>query len=239
LADQLPSEPDIASFRTDGVLLLQGAGRAFLRSGAGKALSEAETSGPGIRITGPGRELLDEICGPRKLADLASRLAGEPLRPIRILLFDKTQSSNWAITWHQDRVVPLREKRTLPGFTRWTTKSGIPHVEPPEDLSRRMISIRLHIDDCGPANGPLSVIPGSHELGRLTDEQIAILCGRETPVSYPAQAGDLLILRTLTVHASDRAERPSRRRVLHIDFAPDELPQGLDWAFNLDGVVME
>ncbi|WP_417485490.1 phytanoyl-CoA dioxygenase family protein [Maricaulis salignorans] len=237
LADRLITEPDSARFRADGVLLLEGAGRAFLSSAPGKALAVAASTGPGIRVTDPGRELLAEVCGPGKLAALASLLAGEPLRPVRILIFDKTESSNWAVTWHQDRVLPLREKRILPGFTRWTSKSGIPHVEPPESLSRRMISIRVHLDDCGPANGPLSVIPGSHERGRLTDEQVEAVADRGTPVSYPACAGDILILKTLIVHASERARLTSRRRVLHIDFAPDDLPQGLDWAFKLDGVL--
>tara|TARA_R110000868_G_scaffold53249_8_gene167386 strand:- start:7850 stop:8572 length:723 start_codon:yes stop_codon:yes gene_type:complete len=237
LRDRLTSEPEIASFRANGALLLGGAGRSFLASPAGQELAAASTTGPGIRITAPGRDLLNQICGPEKLADLASRLAGEALRPVRILLFDKTASSNWAVTWHQDRVIPLRKKQVLPGFTRWTTKSGIPHVEPPESLSRRMVSIRLHLDDCGPANGPLSVIHGSHERGRLSDAEVEAIISHETPVSYPARAGDILILRTLIVHASDRAAAPSRRRVLHIDFAPDDLPQGLEWAFDLNGAV--
>ena len=123
--------------------------------------------GPGRRLSAPPAGLVRELVKPGGLADIASHLEDEPLRPVRLLVFDKSAQSNWAVGWHQDRVLPLETKCILPGFDRWTTKAEIPHVEPPEWLSRRMVTIRLHLDDCGPENAPLKVIDGSHALGRL------------------------------------------------------------------------
>jgi ectoine hydroxylase-related dioxygenase (phytanoyl-CoA dioxygenase family) len=37
-----------------------------------------------------------------------------------------------------------------------------------------MLSIRIHLDDCGESNGALRVLPGTHNLERLTAEQIAV-----------------------------------------------------------------
>ena len=42
-------------------------------------------------------------------------------------------------------------------------------------------------------------------------------------------AGDLWIYATSIVHASERARKPGRRRVLQVDYASGELPGGLQW----------
>jgi hypothetical protein len=45
-----------------------------------------------------------------------------------------------------------------------------------------------------------------------------------------AQAGDVWLYATAILHASDRADNPRRRRVLHVDFAGCDLPGGLEWS---------
>ena len=101
------------------------------------------------------------------LADLASSLAGKPARLVRILAFDKTPELNWGVPWHQDRTIAVKARRDMPGYGPWSMKGGVPHVEPPAALLEAMFTLRFHVDDCGPANGPLKTIPGSHKLGRL------------------------------------------------------------------------
>jgi ectoine hydroxylase-related dioxygenase (phytanoyl-CoA dioxygenase family) len=83
-----------------------------------------------------------------------------------------------------------------------------------------MLAVRLHLDDCGPDNGPLRVIPGSHRLGRLRRDQIAACRQEIEEVVCNAQAGAALLLRPLLLHASSPARTPSHRRVIHIEFAP-------------------
>ena len=36
----------------------------------------------------------------------------------------------------------------------------------------RLLTVRLHLDDCGNDNGPLRVVPSSHRRGFLSDTQI-------------------------------------------------------------------
>lgn len=229
---------DIDRFRQDGALLVERAISAQLVERLRNLCGYDQYSPrPGRRITEPYPGLLDLILAPDGLASLAERLAGENVRPVRLLLFEKTQSMNWALDWHQDRVIPLARQHVLPGFELWTTKAGTPHVEPPVELMQRMVTLRVHLDDCGIDNAPLQTIRGSHLAGRLPWEEVeafAVDAADADKTTHTARAGDVLALKTLILHASDRATRPSRRRVLHIDFAPpDSLPQGLDWAFDL------
>jgi hypothetical protein len=45
-----------------------------------------------------------------------------------------------------------------------------------------------------------------------------------------ADAGSVVAMRGLTIHASERSARPGHRRVLHVDFSAADLPGGLRWA---------
>jgi hypothetical protein len=38
-----------------------------------------------------------------------------------------------------------------------------------------------------------------------------------------------VLMRPLLLHASSKAQTPSRRRVVHILFGPRTLPHGLEW----------
>ena len=40
----------------------------------------------------------------------------------------------------------LRARAEVPGFGPWSTKNGIPHVQPPVDLLKQMLAVRLHLD---------------------------------------------------------------------------------------------
>jgi ectoine hydroxylase-related dioxygenase (phytanoyl-CoA dioxygenase family) len=105
-------------------------------------------------------------------------------------------------------------------------------VIPPREILEQMLALRLHIDDCGPDNGPLRVLPGSHRHGRLAPDAILAL-RKSTPEKIcTASAGDLLAMKPLLLHASSIATAPSHRRVIHIEFANSELPSPLRWFAN-------
>jgi ectoine hydroxylase-related dioxygenase (phytanoyl-CoA dioxygenase family) len=175
------------------------------------------------------RMLLPEGVFGTALASLSKPQA----RPVRVLAFDKTPLHNWNLGWHQDRVIAVKARIETQGFSNWTVKDGVNHVQPPADFMRALFTLRLHLDDCDETNGALKVICGSHLLGKLLDAQVQEL-GKNSPWVYcRAKAGEVLAMKTLAVHSSAPSENPSRRRVLHIDFCEEDVPNGLEWAMAI------
>jgi len=157
---------------------------------------------------------------------------GEDMQAVRGIFFDKTPGANWPVAWHQDLTLALRERHDVEGWSNWTVKRGVTHAQAPPEILARMMTMRLHLDDCGEDNGPLRVIAGSHDHGVLPRAEI-VTRTRENAHIITAGAGDALFMKPLILHASSPARAPSHRRVLHLEFAPrDLLPSGLDWAFQ-------
>lgn len=164
-----------------------------------------------------------------QFGDYLWSVTGRDLVAVKATLFDKTSDSNWRVQWHQDRVIAVRERMDVHGFGPWSSKIGIPHVEPPTPVLQQMVAMRIHLDECGPENGPLRVISGSHLLGKLTDDAIRRCVARESPVELRVGKGAVVLMRPLLLHASVPALVPSHRRVLHIEFAPVEAISPLQW----------
>ncbi len=183
------------------------------------------------------RDLLREIPRVRALAEakrvrsIIEQLLGNEAFPVRGLLFDKSPAANWMVPWHQDLTIAVRKRVDTPGFGPWTLKGGVPHVRPPWAILERMVAFRLHLDDDAPERGPLRVIPGSHRAGRLDALTTQAWLERTSPVSCLVPRGGALVMRPLLLHASrasdDRGE--SHRRVIHLEFAAEQLPGGLEW----------
>jgi ectoine hydroxylase-related dioxygenase (phytanoyl-CoA dioxygenase family) len=93
-----------------------------------------------------------------------------------------------------------------------------------------LIAVRVHLDDSGPDNGPLRVVPGSHRLGRIPRDQQAALRLEFGEVECHVPRGGALLMKPLLLHASSKATGPRQRRVLHFLYGPPELPLGLEWA---------
>lgn len=165
-----------------------------------------------------------------ELAALLRPVGTNDFFPVRALLFDKTPQTNWNVSWHQDLSIAVADRIGAEGFAGWSLKEGVWHVQPPAGILERMLTVRLHLDDCQAEHGPLRVIPGSHREGRLDGEAIAGLRERVPAQEICCRAGDALVMRPLLLHASSKATRPSRRRVLHVEFAAEDLPTGLRWA---------
>lgn len=164
------------------------------------------------------------------LAEAARAVLGDGARPVRIILFDKTADANWAVPWHQDLNIAVEERRDVPGYGPWSTKAGVCHVVPPEDVLRAMVTLRLHLDDCGEDNGPLVVLEGSHRLGRIADDAIASVVGDAPGTTLCARRGEVIAMRPLTLHRSPSARVAGHRRVFHVEYAAHALDGGLRWA---------
>ncbi len=151
------------------------------------------------------------------------------LRPVRSILFDKTPTENWPVLWHQDLTIAVSEERPTSGYGPWSHKDGSPHVQPPVPLLEHMVTIRLHLDDTSAANGALRVIPGSHRDGKISSVSLSGY-NKDTSLACECSAGDALLISPLILHSSRRSEAPTRRRVIHFEYARDgDLDPGLEW----------
>lgn len=183
------------------------------------------------------RNLLDAVPETRDLANslavraLVESHLGTAAFVTRAILFDKTPSANWNVTWHQDRTIAVQQRRDVAGFGPWSVKAGVQNVSPPAAVLEQMLTVRIHLDDCAADNGALRVVPGSHRLGILSPEEIAAQrdSNPEKIACCDAASGDALLMRPLLLHASSPAVVPKRRRVLHFEFAAEPLPRGLAW----------
>ncbi len=145
-------------------------------------------------------------------------------------MFDKTPATNWAVAWHQDRTIAVKDRREVDGYGPWSRKAGAAHVAPPVSVLEGMVTLRAHLDDCGEDNAPLHVALGSHRLGLVPADQAGQQARARETMTCLASVGDVWTYRTLFLHASDKAARPVRRRVLQVDFAAFDLPSGLLWS---------
>lgn len=165
-----------------------------------------------------------------RVRSIVEAIVGPNAHAVRAILFDKNPQANWSVTWHQDTTIAVRERRDVPGFGPWSVKAGVVHVRPPSDVLERMVTLRLHLDECDETNGALEVMPGSHRLGLIDDGAIDAALDRSRAVCCPVPAGGALVMRPLLLHASSPAKSPRHRRVLHIEFAGHPLPSPLQWA---------
>ena len=147
----------------------------------------------------------------------------------KAILFDKTQTANWNLRWHQDLTISLKEKLDIPGYGPWSTKVGVPHVQPPLEVMQSILAARIHLDPCGEDNGALNVLPGSHLYGKLEEDAVQKLRQEIEAVCLACSPGDVIFMRPLLLHSSKKAMRPEHRRVLHIEYSNMTLPSGLAW----------
>lgn len=173
---------------------------------------------------------LKALLKPAGLVTLMQDILGPGARIVRSIFFDKTQAANWYVPIHQDTTIAVNERHETEGFRTWTVKAGIPHVQPPEKILRKMVTLRLHLDDAGMENGALRVLPGSHNNGRMKIADIVKLREQNNPVLCPVPAGGIMAMRPLLLHESGAGPNPARRRVLHLECSADSLPPPLEWA---------
>jgi ectoine hydroxylase-related dioxygenase (phytanoyl-CoA dioxygenase family) len=157
-----------------------------------------------------------------QLINVARGVLGMDAIPFRATLFGKTLAANWLVVWHQDTALPLGERQELQGRGPWSVKEGINYAHAPSPALSRVLALRIHFDDSTSANGPLRVLPGTHELGVRSDDQIHDLSKQITPVDCVAPKGGVVAMRPLVVHASSKSQIETPRRVLHIEYAASD-----------------
>ena len=160
-----------------------------------------------------------KIASSRHLVSLAATLLRRPAMPFKATLFDKSPQSNWLVAWHQDLALPIRRRVDAAGWGPWTDKGGRLYAIAPAEALRKVIALRVHLDDSSRDNGPLRVLPGTHGLGRLPDDRIAALAREIDPVECTVTSGGVIAMSPLIVHASSKSTSAAPRRVLHLEYA--------------------
>jgi ectoine hydroxylase-related dioxygenase (phytanoyl-CoA dioxygenase family) len=205
---------------------------AFLEANSIETLDRALPASVGE--DGGLRNLLDlpqiaQLADSPRVRALVEPLLGADAFPVRGILFDKTPVANWKVTWHQDLTIAVAQHVEAPGYGPWSEKAGVVHVQPPDEVLASMLAVRIHLDPSGANNGPLRVLPGSHRVGKLRDAEIPSWRSRIAEQVCLVPQGGALLMRPLLLHASSPAREPTRRRVIHIEYAGCHLAPGLEW----------
>ena len=192
------------------------------------ALFALPTNMPGVPIRDMS-QLATFLSAAGSIGGIAAAALGPEAHPVRAILFDKPAERNWALGWHQDRTIVVRERIEAHGFGPWTVKSGLIQVEPPFDILERMLTLRMHLDAAGRSNAPLRIVPASHKLGRLPETEIQRAVATLGERLCLAERGDVWVYATPIVHSSLAADPSRRRRVLQVDYSADAAPGLLAW----------
>lgn len=170
---------------------------------------------------------LSQLLFNKKLIILLSELSESDYFLTKAIYFDKPSESNWFVAYHQDLSISVDKKAELKNYLNWTVKKGQIGVQPPIQILEDTITIRIHLDDTNRENGALKVIPKSHLKGIIRadskdwDNENEIIC--------EVKKGGAMLMKPLTLHASNRTTNGKKRRVIHLEFNQHNLAEPLKW----------
>lgn len=151
---------------------------------------------------------------------------------VKSIYFDKPETSNWYVSYHQDLTISVDKKVSLENYGPWTTKQNQFAVQPPIEFLENIFTIRIHLDDTDEKNGALRVIPKSHKKKICRPETIDFT--KEIESTCNVNKGGVMIMKPLLLHSSSRTVSNKKRRVIHIEFSNLELPKELQWAERMN-----
>ncbi len=195
-------------------------------------INDSDESMPkhGVRNAEKKFSSINQLINSKNILKAACSLLGKQPQLVRVIYFDKTPNKNWLVTWHQDKTVALNHKFSSDGWGPWTIKDKTHHVQPPIDVLDNMVTFRVHLDKANEDNGCLKVIPNSHKLGILKQDEINKAVKNSKPLFCIVEAGDTVIMRPHILHSSSKSTIPEHRRVVHIEFSSYDLPNDVRWA---------
>lgn len=163
-----------------------------------------------------------------KLQNIIESIFGKGFFITKSIYFDKPEKSNWFVAYHQDLTISVDQKIEIENFENWTVKQNQFAVQPPTEILENNFTIRIHIDKTTKNNGALKVINNSHSKGILRIENLDFEKEKETICEV--EKGGIMIMKPLLFHASNKTTNNERRRVIHIEFSKQQLPNGLEWS---------
>ena len=162
------------------------------------------------------------------LKEVMGKVFGDNYFVVKSIYFDKPETSNWYVPYHQDLTISVDKKMQLENFGPWTTKQNQFSVQPPIEILENIYTIRIHLDETDENNGALRVIQKSHLKKIYKSETID--WNTETETTCNVKKGGIMIMKPLILHSSGRTTNNKKRRVIHIEFSNQELPEELKWA---------
>jgi ectoine hydroxylase-related dioxygenase (phytanoyl-CoA dioxygenase family) len=151
-------------------------------------------------------EFHDLLWNPAFLMPASQLLGDSRVRFWHDQLFCKPPKKGGVVAWHQD-------------YSYWTRTSPMAHL-----------TCWCSLDDCGPENGCLQYVPGSHRWGLLNKPELAgdllgitdFLSPEQRrqfhPVLVPTQAGEAIFHHPLALHGSGEniSDQPRRAFVVNV-----------------------
>jgi len=233
-------DPTTSSFRNEGYSHIENVLAAPEVRAMADAVEELR-NGAVTRKRGSGifalRHLLKEVphvqemASSERLLNLVRPILGNAAFAVRAVFLDNAPDALWFTHWHQDLNIAVKKRVEVPDFGPWSVKSGTLHVQPNVDILSRMVAVRIHLDECLFDDGALKVLPGSQAQGVITGKALAHWTSHGKEIVLPAQAGDVILIRPLLLHSSAPCIA-SNRRIVHIEYAAETLPSGLEWAIT-------
>ncbi|MFK7749458.1 MAG: phytanoyl-CoA dioxygenase family protein [Kordia sp.] len=163
----------------------------------------------------------------KKLHELLATLFDAPYFLTKAIYFDKPSESNWFVAYHQDLSISVDRKEDVSNYKNWTFKKGQFGVQPPLTILENIVTIRVHLDKTEKENGALKLIPNSHLKGIFRPETID--WKTETEHICEVEKGGVMLMKPLTLHASNRTTNHKQRRVLHLEFSSKQLAKSMHW----------
>ena len=164
----------------------------------------------------------------QNLIDLISSIGGNDYFVVKSIYFDKPEKSNWFVSYHQDLTISVDKKIEQTDFNNWTKKHNQFAVQPPLNFLENILTIRIHLDDTDENNGALKVIEKSHLKAVYRPETID--WNTEKEIICNVKSGGVMLMKPLLLHSSGKTTNQNRRRVIHIEFSNQLLPENLNWA---------
>lgn len=162
-----------------------------------------------------------------KLVDLVSSFSESNYFLTKAIYFDKPKESNWFVSYHQDLSIVVDKNVDLKNYQNWTFKKKQYGVQPPLKVLQDTITIRIHLDDTNENNGALKVVPKSHLKGIIRIDSGIVATNKEHICKV--KKGGVMLMKPLTLHASNRTKNNQQRRVIHLEFNKHELEKPLNW----------
>ena len=185
----------------------------------------------GVRHLMSSCEPVQMIAKDGRLTSRAEECLGKPAIPFKATLFCKTGKANWLVSWHQDTALPLVKFYSGSGWGPWSEKAGVEYALAPAWALERIVALRVQLDPSDETNGPLRLIAGSHKFGVFDADAINDVVRRGAEIVATTDAGGVIAMSPLIVHASSKATTAEPRRVLHIEYADAlELSPGIQLA---------
>jgi len=163
-----------------------------------------------------------------KVKAIVKELFGKDYFLVKSIYFDKPETSNWFVPYHQDLTISVDHNAKIHGYGPYTRKHEQFAVQPPLHILEGNFTIRIHLDDTNERNGALKVITNSHSKGIYRPETID--WSIENEVSCNVNRGSLMIMKPLLLHSSSRTSNHKKRRVIHLEFSNQHLPKELHWS---------